>query len=285
MLERLRVREQVHHHRRHVVPVGAAMALDQLRRGKGIPARLDDDAAAGVDERKQAVDQPGDVKKRSGGERHGIRSHVLPDRRTDDVVQDRRMRVHAALRPPGAARGVGHHAQVAGLRDGRRGFAPRRERVVPGSCRRRRSGARSAGRRTAPPLPRRQWPLSRRCRRRSARVPPAMFIGLSGTTTASARRIAKQATTQLRAVLHVEDHAVAALYAAGPLQMAGKCVDLLAQFPVAQHRAEMHRRRLVRMAQRSSFQQGVDGRARRGEAAREVRRPEAEVARFHGREV
>ena len=36
VLERLRVREQVHHHRRHVVPVRAAVALDELaprRRG------------------------------------------------------------------------------------------------------------------------------------------------------------------------------------------------------------------------------------------------------------
>ena len=123
VLERLRVRQKVHHHRRHVVPVRALVALDQPRRLQRVPAPLDHHRAAGVDGREEAVDQAGDVEERRRRQGDHVLADVLPGRRAGDVVQNRGVRVHAALRQAGAAGGVGHHGKVVRFCDRGFGFA------------------------------------------------------------------------------------------------------------------------------------------------------------------
>ena len=96
----------------------------------------------------------------------------------------------------------------------------------------------------------------------------------------------KERDDEVVPVLQVEQHAVAFAHAAGLLQVAGErfgCAaaprDRSACLP------SNTRRGLVREALRRAREQVVQPQRRQREAARHVRRPEGEVAGFHGAEV
>ena len=279
VLQRLRVREQVHHHGRHIVPVGAAMAFHQPRGFEGIPAPLDHHGATGVDGREEAVDEAGDMKKRRRSQGHRVFVDMLPGRRAGHVVQHGRMGVHAAFRPAGAARGVGQHAQIVGLCAAGSWFCSRclgfscNEEMLKRQTRKSFGdilfGERDPGVAVHDVLPQflRQVHRAHRHHHR---------IGAQD---------GEQGDDEVVAVLHVEQHPFAAPDRAGRLQVTGEVFDSFPQFGIAERKAVKNRGRLVREFPRRKQEHFLQRDARRAQRARHVGRPVPEVAGLHGREV
>ncbi len=88
-----------------------------------------------------------------------------------------------------------------------------------------------------------------------------------------------------RAVLQVEQHAVAALHATAVLQLPRESFHAALQLRISQRLALKDRGGLLRETARRIGEQVVQPQRRQRQAARHARGPMAEVARFHGAEV
>ena len=236
-----------------------AIALHALRGGVAVPARQHHDGRAAVDRAVQAALHAG-RRGTSAAPPEVILAWIAPN--TSGARRPRAhhaaVRVHAALRAPGGARGVGHHAQVVGpvrsaapaqllassmschmavparrlrKRPPRRGDEVGNARSVGASgsrCRWRRSAVRSA----VPPTA-----------AESARTAPArrrpLLAPLSSTLCAQLlrevhrvdrhdHRVGAQDAVvgqhELRAVLHVEQHPVARATRRKPAADSRRCV-------------------------------------------------------------
>ncbi len=86
---------------------------------------------------------------------------------------------------------------------------------------------------------------------------------------------------ELRAVLHVEQHAVALADARHLLQPAGHGQRIVMQLAIADMAAVEHDRILVRIAPRRHFQVEPQARLRRGDMGRQAPGPESEVRSCH----
>jgi len=90
---------------------------------------------------------------------------------------------------------------------------------------------------------------------------------------------------EFRAVLQVEQHALAAPHPAGLLQVGGETLAASQQLGVAERSALEDRRRLLGEAARGLREQVVHPQPGGRQAARHVGGPVAQVAGFHGAEV
>ncbi len=89
------------------------------------------------------------------------------------------------------------------------------------------------------------------------------------------------ADDELRAVLRVEQHAVAAAHAADVLQVAGERLGRAQQLGIGERRAVVVDRALVRIAARAHFEVVIQAGARHRQRFRHSRRPVGVVAREH----
>ena len=277
--ERLRVRQEVHHHRRHVVPVRAAVPLDERRRRERLPAPLDDDRAAGAGRGEETVHEAGDMEEGRRRERDRVRPHVLPGDRAGHVVQHRGVRMHAAFRPARAAGGVGHEAEILRTREGRRRIVV----LQPGPSRDHEVIERQAVEAGGHALVRDRHPCAavlevvRELGRQVHR--PDRHGDRVGA------QHGKKRDDEIGPVLQVEQHAVAAPHAAGMLQVPGERVRAQGDLAPRERAPLEHRRGLLGKAPRGLLHRRVQRRARRRQAAGQARRPVREVAGFHGGEV
>ena len=79
-----------------------------------IPARHEHHGAARVHRAEHAVEHAGDVEHRHDAEHDRLRPAGVAPLAADRVVHQRAMRVHAALRQAGRARGVGQQREIVG---------------------------------------------------------------------------------------------------------------------------------------------------------------------------
>jgi hypothetical protein len=240
-----------------------------------VPAALDHHRAAGPRSRQEAVHEAGYVKERRGRERDRLGCDVLPGGCPDHVVQDGGMRVHASLRAAGAARRVRHQAQVGRARDRRRGVVAAKRGLARDNQVREREPCETGSHLlldnrdsgvTVLDVMRELGRDVHRCERYRHRI---------GTQDRKAR------DHPVGAILHVEQHPVAAPNAADLLQVPGECVRASANLGPRKDFVLENRRRLVR----EPVCRRLEARLQRGfgrrEVARQVRRPECEVAVFH----
>ncbi len=120
--------QQVDHHGRNVGPGGDTPARDQAPGEIPVPARHQDQGAAGKDVAVHHADHSGGVKHRHHSQCDALGRRVGPVISRHDVVHDVGVQVHAALGPAGGAAGVGQDGQVV------RTHRERRRRVVGLQC-------------------------------------------------------------------------------------------------------------------------------------------------------
>ena len=274
----IRAGEQVDHHGRNIDPARHLVARYQLQRKFAVPARHHHDAGAQVDAAVHQHLHAGDVEERHHGEGNVISRAARPDAGERDRAHERTVRVHAALGLTGRARGVGQRSEVVGPGQRRSGHAHGRQRLAPAddAGRGRRRGefeeirqrqvgggidvvgvigvddARQVLCREQRRDARQQFVAADRDPRPGIGGIVRQFRGEVHRIDRHHHRVGAQdgviGDDELRAVLHVEQDAVAAAHAAVLPQIARERVRLRLEFGVAELAAVEENRGLARIA-------------------------------------
>jgi len=309
--------QEVDHHGRDVGPVRDLVARDQPAGHLAVPARQHHHGRAHVDRHVHAVLHAGHVEHRDDRQDHALHRGLRPDAAAQDVVHDRAVRVHAALGEAGGARGVRHHCQVVRAGGVRAGGAALREHVGPrhgaGLGRVRCGDPRGrgvfgvfvlGGQRVG--VGRDQQVLHalrfgqldvggrhiggeiRAADDRGGAGIGNVVLELLGPVHRVDRhhhRIGAQdavvRSDELRAVLHVQQHALTLLHARHLLQPAGHGQRVVMQLAVGGVATVEEDRVLVRIASRRHFQVEPQARLRRADVVRQAPGPELEVRSCH----
>ena len=307
-----RIGEEVDRHGGDVGPAVHAVMFDQPGGRLAVPALHQDHRRAHVDGAVHAALHAGDVKERQRGQHHGVGNRPEPDRAGHGGEHHRGMGVDATLGQTGGAGGERHHAQVVG-----RGLRWRRcqaqvKCVLPGD--RAGIGARlawgEAGFGNAERALGSQVvavggddhvrELAGAEQGAQLRIDlladdggsgagivnvMAQFLGEVHRVHRHHHRIGAQdgviGDDELRAVLHQQQHAVAAAHAAALPQIAGQSLGLAPCLGIRKRRIVEHRERLVGIAPRRHLEVVVQRCLRYDERVRQFGGPGAVSSRLH----
>ena len=307
-----RIGEEVDRHRRDIGPTVHTVMLDQPGRRLAIPALHQDHRRAHVDRAVHAALHAGDVKERQRGQHHGVGDRPEPDRAGHGGEHHRGMGVDATLGQTGGAGGERHHAQVVGPGLRWRRCQAQVKCVLPGD--RAGIGARLAwgeagfGNAESALGPQvvaiggndRVRELAGAEQRPQLRIDlladdggggagivdvVAQFLGEVHRVDRHHHGIGAQdgvvGHDELRAVLHQQQHAVAAAHAAALLQIAGEGLGLTPCLRIRQRRVVEDRERLVGIAPRRHLEVVVQRCLRYDERVRQLGGPGAVSSRLH----